>query len=249
MDDAIVTGWSRRRCFMGYMFLEQQWKVSMVPLHVLVETKDEPTTESTVPDHGVLTPEERTVCSKSIMVDTNLGSGLVSHIPVVDDLIEVSPVAIGMLPAMGMSVPPSSAAASPVPPQSELQEVGPPLSGLSQPETQSVSPVLVIHDISFQLRSSVQDALESLADLFVTFKEIRFLPVGRRSTIELKSPEEICEFVTVAWDEFSKAGMESRAFQDAIGFQPPPEAFTQDLVDLQRCGSLICSTASGYSRP
>ena len=45
--------------------------------------------------------------------------------------------------------------------------------------------------------------------------------------------------INITWDEFSKAGMESRACQDALGFQLPPEAFTHDLDDLKRCGSLI----------
>ena len=128
----------------------------------------------------------------------------------------------------------------PLPPSGDLRVVTSLMSGFSRPETRSpMPPVLVIHDISFQLRRSVQEALEALANLLVTFQRIRFLPEGRRSVIELKSPMEICEFVAVAWDEFSKAGMESRAFQDALGFQFPPEAFTRDLNDLIRCGALI----------
>ena len=205
---------------------------------VFEEIKEEPATESPVSDHLYVAPPEGVTCyRKNNMVYAHLGSGYAREIPVVDDLCVVAPIADCHTAALGITIPLTPVVT--VLPHSALGKARDNFAGFSQPGPRQLPPVLVIHDISFQLRRSVLESLESLANLLATFVEVRFLPLGGTSVIELKSPEEICEFVAVAWDEFSKAGMESRAFQDAFEFQLPPEAFTRDLIDLKRCGSLI----------
>lgn len=197
-----------------------------------VEGVTEPSIESTVPDHRISSPEEEIIFGNSIMAGDAL---IASEVWVADNRLLVS-VVPSRVAVEGIVVPVVSA--NTLVNQLETPSLVSQQTGFSQPIVQPLAPMLVIHDISFKLRRTVQESLESLVTLLDTFKDIRFLSPDRATAIELKSTDEICSFVALAWKEFSKAEMEAKARLDALGFQLPPEAYTRDLADLIRCGSL-----------
>jgi hypothetical protein len=85
-----------------------------------------------------------------------------------------------------------------------------PRTGLSPPNVHTLASVMVVQDISLQVRRTVNKALESLATLLDTFSDFYFLSLDATTAVVLKSLGEICSFGALAWNEFSVGdGVES----------------------------------------